>query len=135
MRLLEVVRAKKTGKDVPATVMQLGKRLKKVKWLGSATASSATVLSSRHPLSLFLIDDAHRRSGRRGTDEVRMAMGPFAMFDMAGVTSARSGSGAMSRSPTSPTAALATASWKWAGSGRRPARVGTAMRPAAARRS
>jgi 3-hydroxyacyl-CoA dehydrogenase len=43
MKLLEVVRGEKTGKDVLATVMALAKKIKKTAWSPAcATASSAT---------------------------------------------------------------------------------------------
>jgi len=87
MRLLEVVRGKKTAKDVLATTMKLGKTLKKVPVVSGVCDGfiGNRMLEKYVQQSLFLleegatpaqIDSALQRWG--------MAMGPFAMYDMAG---------------------------------------------------
>ena len=67
--------------------MKLGKTIKKVPWSpASATASSATACSrSTCQQSLFLLDEgALAAAGGRALQKWGMAMGPFAMGDMAG---------------------------------------------------
>jgi len=87
MRLLEVVRGKQTAKDVLATTMKLGKTLKKVPVVSGVCDGfiGNRMLEKYVQQSLFLleegttpaqIDSALQRWG--------MAMGPFAMYDMAG---------------------------------------------------
>jgi 3-hydroxyacyl-CoA dehydrogenase len=87
MRLLEVVRGDKTAKDVLATTMKLGKTLKKVPVVSGVCDGfiGNRMLEKYVQQSLFLleegatpaqVDDALQRWG--------MAMGPFAMYDMAG---------------------------------------------------
>jgi 3-hydroxyacyl-CoA dehydrogenase len=87
MRLLEVVRGKKTANDVLATTMKLGKTLKKVPVVSGVCDGfiGNRMLEKYGQQSLFLleegatpaqIDNALQRWG--------MAMGPFAMYDMAG---------------------------------------------------
>jgi 3-hydroxyacyl-CoA dehydrogenase len=87
MRLLEVVRGDKTAKDVLATTMKLGKQLKKVPVVSGVCDGfiGNRMLEKYVQQSLFLleegatpgqVDNALQRWG--------MAMGPFAMYDMAG---------------------------------------------------
>ena len=88
MRLLEVVRAKKTGKDVLATVMQLGKRLKKVSVVSGVCDGfiGNRMLEQYIRQSLFLIDEgASPQQVDAALTKFGMAMGPFAMYDMAGM--------------------------------------------------
>jgi 3-hydroxyacyl-CoA dehydrogenase len=88
MRLLEVVRAKKTGKDVLATVMQLGKRLKKVGVVSGVCDGfiGNRMLEQYIRQSLFLIDEgASPQQVDAALTKFGMAMGPFAMYDMAGM--------------------------------------------------
>lgn len=88
MRLLEVVRAKKTGKDVLATVMQLAKRLKKVAVVSGVCDGfiGNRMLEQYVRQSLFLVDEG---AGPQQIDaalaKFGMAMGPFTMYDMAGM--------------------------------------------------
>jgi 3-hydroxyacyl-CoA dehydrogenase len=88
MRLLEVVRAKKTGKDVLATVMQLAKRLKKVAVVSGVCDGfiGNRMLEQYVRQSLFLVDEG---ASPQRIDAVLtkfgMAMGPFTMYDMAGM--------------------------------------------------
>jgi 3-hydroxyacyl-CoA dehydrogenase len=88
MRLLEVVRGAKTGKDVLATVMQLAKRLKKVAVVSGVCDGfiGNRMLEQYIRQSLFLLDEgASPQQVDRAMQTFGMAMGPFAMYDMAGM--------------------------------------------------
>ncbi len=88
MRLLEVVRAKKTGKDVLATVMQLAKRLKKVAVVSGVCDGfiGNRMLEQYVRQSLFLVDEgASPQQIDAALTKFGMAMGPFTMYDMAGM--------------------------------------------------
>ena len=87
MRLLEVVRAEKTAKDVLATTLKLGKAIKKVPvvsgvcdgFIGNRMLekySQQGMLLLDEGASPWQIDDALQNWG--------MAMGLFAMWDLAG---------------------------------------------------
>jgi 3-hydroxyacyl-CoA dehydrogenase len=87
MRLLEVVRGKHTAKDVLATTMKLGKRLKKVPVVSGVCDGfiGNRMLEKYGQQSLFLIDEgASPQQVDRALQNWGMAMGPFAMYDMAG---------------------------------------------------
>jgi len=88
MRLLEIVRGKKTGKDVLATVMQLAKRLKKVGVVSGVCDGfiGNRMLEQYIRQSLFLIDEgASPQQVDAALTRFGMAMGPFTMYDMAGM--------------------------------------------------
>jgi 3-hydroxyacyl-CoA dehydrogenase len=87
MRLLEVVRGRKTAKDVLATTMKLGKRLKKVPVVSGVCDGfiGNRMLEKYGQQSLFLLDEGARpQQVDRALQDWGMAMGPFAMYDMAG---------------------------------------------------
>jgi 3-hydroxyacyl-CoA dehydrogenase len=87
MRLLEVVRGKRTAKDVLATTMKLGKRLKKVPVVSGVCDGfiGNRMLEKYGQQSLFLLDEgASPQQVDRALQSWGMAMGPFAMYDMAG---------------------------------------------------
>jgi 3-hydroxyacyl-CoA dehydrogenase len=87
MRLLEVVRGKRTANDVLATTMKLGKRLKKVPVVSGVCDGfiGNRMLEKYGQQSLFLIDEgASPQQVDRALQSWGMAMGPFAMYDMAG---------------------------------------------------
>jgi 3-hydroxyacyl-CoA dehydrogenase len=87
MRLLEVVRGKKTAKDVLATTMKLGKRLKKVPVVSGVCDGfiGNRMLEKYGQQALFLIDEGASPQQVDGAlQKWGMAMGPFAMYDMAG---------------------------------------------------
>ena len=87
MRLLEVVRGKRTAKDVLATTMKLGKRLKKVPVVSGVCDGfiGNRMLEKYGQQSLFLVDEgASPQQVDRALQNWGMAMGPFAMYDMAG---------------------------------------------------
>jgi 3-hydroxyacyl-CoA dehydrogenase len=87
MRLLEVVRGKRTAKDVLATTMKLGKRLKKVPVVSGVCDGfiGNRMLEKYGQQSLFLLDEgASPQQVDRALQNFGMAMGPFTMYDMAG---------------------------------------------------
>ena len=88
MRLLEVVRGEKTAKDVLATVMQLAKRLKKVGVVSGVCDGfiGNRMLEQYVRQSLFLVDEgASPQQIDAALTKFGMAMGPFTMYDMAGM--------------------------------------------------
>ncbi len=87
MRLLEVVRGKETAKDVLATTMKLGKTLKKVAVVSGVCDGfiGNRMLEKYGQQSLFLLDEgASPQQVDAALTRWGMAMGPFAMYDMAG---------------------------------------------------
>jgi len=87
MRLLEVVRAEKTAKDVLATTMKLGKTLKKVPVVSGVCDGfiGNRMLEKYGQQSLFLLDEGASPQQVDGAlARFGMAMGPFTMYDMAG---------------------------------------------------
>ena len=88
MRLLEVVRAEKTGRDVLATVMGFARRLGKVAVVSGVCDGfiGNRMLEQYIRQSLFLVDEgAAPAQIDAALAKFGMAMGPFAMFDMAGM--------------------------------------------------
>jgi len=87
MRLLEVVRGAKTGKDVLATTMKLGKRLRKVPIVsGVCDGFIGNRMLERYTQQAgFLLDEgASPMQVDAALQKWGMAMGPFTMSDMAG---------------------------------------------------
>jgi 3-hydroxyacyl-CoA dehydrogenase len=87
MRLLEVVRGGKTAKDVLATTMKLGKTLKKVPVVSGVCDGfiGNRMLEKYVQQSLFLLEEGATPAQIDGAlQRWGMAMGPFAMYDMAG---------------------------------------------------
>ena len=87
MRLLEVVRGKRTAGDVLATTMKLGKRLKKVPVVAGVCDGfiGNRMLEKYGQQALFLLDEGASPQQVDGALQAwGMAMGPFAMYDMAG---------------------------------------------------
>jgi 3-hydroxyacyl-CoA dehydrogenase len=87
MRLLEVVRGAKTAKDVLATTMKLGKRLKKVPIVsGVCDGFIGNRMLERYTQQAgFLLDEgASPQQVDAALQKWGMAMGPFTMSDMAG---------------------------------------------------
>jgi 3-hydroxyacyl-CoA dehydrogenase len=87
MRLLEVVRGKKTAKDVLATTMKLGKTLKKVPVVSGVCDGfiGNRMLEKYVQQSLFLLEEGATPAQVDGAlQRWGLAMGPFAMYDMAG---------------------------------------------------
>ncbi|MDB5901014.1 MAG: 3-hydroxybutyryl-CoA epimerase-like protein [Ramlibacter sp.] len=87
MKLLEVVRGKKTGKDVMATVMALGKKIKKTAVVSGVTDGfiGNRMIEQYSRQAGFLLDEgATPQQVDRAMEKFGMAMGPFRMGDLAG---------------------------------------------------
>jgi 3-hydroxyacyl-CoA dehydrogenase len=87
MRLLEVVRGKNTAKDVLATTMKLGKQLKKLPVVSGVCDGfiGNRMLEKYVQQSLFLLEEGATPAQVDGAlQRWGLAMGPFAMYDMAG---------------------------------------------------
>jgi 3-hydroxyacyl-CoA dehydrogenase len=87
MRLLEVVRGAKTGKDVLATTMKLGRKLRKVPIVsGVCDGFIGNRMLERYTQQAgFLLDEgASPMQVDAALQKWGMAMGPFTMSDMAG---------------------------------------------------
>jgi len=88
MRLLEIVRGKKTGKEVLATCMQLSKKLGKI---GVLVGNCRGFVGNRmfHPYvreSVFLVEEgASVEAVDKALYDFGMAMGPLAVGDLAGL--------------------------------------------------
>ena len=88
MRLLEVVRGRQTGKDVLATVMAFARRIRKVAVVSGVCDGfiGNRMLEQYVRQSLFLIDEgASPHQIDAALTAFGMAMGPFTMYDMAGM--------------------------------------------------
>jgi 3-hydroxyacyl-CoA dehydrogenase len=88
MRLLEVVRGRKTGREVLASVMSLARRLRKVAVVSGVCDGfiGNRMLEQYVRQSLFLVDEgASPAQIDAALTRFGMAMGPFAMYDMAGM--------------------------------------------------
>jgi 3-hydroxyacyl-CoA dehydrogenase len=82
-----VVRARRTAKDVLATTLKLGKRLKKVPVVSGVCDGfiGNRMLEKYVQQSLFLLDEGASPQQVDGALQAwGMAMGPFTMYDMAG---------------------------------------------------
>jgi 3-hydroxyacyl-CoA dehydrogenase len=87
MRLLEVVRGRKTDKGVLATTMKLGKALKKVPVVSGVCDGfiGNRMLEKYGQQSLFLLDEgATPQQVDKAIEKFGFAMGPFRMGDLAG---------------------------------------------------
>jgi 3-hydroxyacyl-CoA dehydrogenase len=87
MRLLEVVRAEKTSKEVLATTMKLGKTIKKLPVVSGVCDGfiGNRMLEKYVQQSLFLLDEGASPQQVDGAlAKFGLAMGPFTMYDMAG---------------------------------------------------
>ena len=88
MRLLEVVRGAKTGKDVLATTLKLGKAIKKVPVVSGVCDGfiGNRMVEKYGQQSLFLIDEGcSPQQVDAAAYKWGLAMGPLAMGDMAGL--------------------------------------------------
>ena len=88
MRLLEVVRGKKTAKDVIATAMQLGRRMKKVGVLvGNCHGFVGNRMFGPYMREAqFLVEEgANIVDVDQALEDFGMAMGPLAVGDLAGI--------------------------------------------------
>jgi 3-hydroxyacyl-CoA dehydrogenase len=87
MRLLEVVRGAKTGKDVLATVMQMARKLGKVAVVSGVCDGfiGNRMVEQYLRQAMFLLDEgASPAQVDRALEQFGMAMGPFRMSDLAG---------------------------------------------------
>ncbi len=88
MRLLEIVRGEKTGKEVIATLMQLSKKLGKI---GVLVGNCRGFVGNRmfHPYvreSVFLVEEGAKvEAVDQALYDFGMAMGPLAVGDLAGL--------------------------------------------------
>ena len=88
MRLLEVVRGKKTAPEVLATTMKLGKLIKKVPVVSGVCDGfiGNRMIEKYGQQSLFLLDEGCTpQQVDAAAQNWGLAMGPFAMGDMAGL--------------------------------------------------
>ena len=87
MRLLEVVRGAKTGKDVLATTLKLGKAIRKLPVVSGVCDGfiGNRMLEQYFRQALFLLDEGALPQQIDGAlRKWGLAMGPFAMYDLAG---------------------------------------------------
>jgi len=87
MRLLEVVRGAKTAKDVLATVMALGKKIKKtcvVSGVCDGFIGNRMVEQYSRQAGFMLDEGATPQQVDRAAEKFGFAMGPFRMGDLAG---------------------------------------------------
>ncbi|QGZ58563.1 3-hydroxyacyl-CoA dehydrogenase NAD-binding domain-containing protein [Paraburkholderia acidiphila] len=87
MKLLEVVRGAKTGKDVLATVMQLAKKIRKTAVVSGVCDGfiGNRMIEQYSRQAGFLLDEgALPEQVDRAIEKFGFAMGPFRMIDMAG---------------------------------------------------
>jgi 3-hydroxyacyl-CoA dehydrogenase len=87
MKLLEVVRGEKTAKDVLATVMQLGKRIRKTCVVSGVTDGfiGNRMIEQYSRQAGYLVEEgASPEQVDKAMEKFGMAMGPFRMGDLAG---------------------------------------------------
>jgi 3-hydroxyacyl-CoA dehydrogenase len=87
MRLLEVVRGKATSKEVLATTMQLGKKLKKTAVVSGVCDGfiGNRMIEQYSRQALFLLDEgASPEQVDKAVEKFGFMMGPFRMSDLAG---------------------------------------------------
>jgi 3-hydroxyacyl-CoA dehydrogenase len=137
MKLLEVVRGEKTAKDVLATVMAIGKKIKKTAVVSGVCDGfiGNRMIEQYSRQAGFLLDEGcHARS--RWTARSRNSVLPWARSAWAiwlATTSAGPSASAAPRSGrTCCTAALLTSCVSWAALARRPVPAGTTTRLASA---
>jgi 3-hydroxyacyl-CoA dehydrogenase len=88
MRLLEVVRGRKTGKDVLATVMQLGKTIKKfpvVSGVCDGFIGNRMIHQYGRESQVLMMEGASPQQVDKAIEKFGFAMGPFRMGDLAGL--------------------------------------------------
>jgi 3-hydroxyacyl-CoA dehydrogenase len=87
MKLLEVVRGEKTAKDVLATVMQLGKKIRKtcvVSGVCDGFIGNRMIEQYSRQAGFLLEEGATPQQVDRAVEKFGFAMGPFRMGDLAG---------------------------------------------------
>ena len=86
MKLLEVIRGEKTAKDVLATVMQLGKKIKKttvVSGVCDGFIGNRMIEQYSRQAGFLLEEGATPQQVDKAMEKFGMAMGPFRMGDLA----------------------------------------------------
>ena len=139
MRLLEIVRGEATADDVLVTAMALAKRIKKIAVIaGVCDGFIGNRMVARYGQAAhdLLLAGASAEQIDQALEKFGMAMGPFRMNDLAGLDV-----GAMWRKRLAAenpdkdyVQRCGSAASTPAATGRRPARAGTAIRRARARR-
>ena len=87
MKLLEVIRGEKTAKDVLATVMQLGKKIKKtcvVSGVCDGFIGNRMIEQYSRQAGFLLEEGATPQQVDKAVEKFGFAMGPFRMGDLAG---------------------------------------------------
>ena len=87
MKLLEVIRGEKTAKDVLATVMQLGKKIKKttvVSGVCDGFIGNRMIEQYSRQAGFLLEEGATPEQVDKAVEKFGFAMGPFRMGDLAG---------------------------------------------------
>jgi 3-hydroxyacyl-CoA dehydrogenase len=87
MKLLEVIRGEKTAKDVLATVMQIGKKIKKttvVSGVCDGFIGNRMIEQYSRQAGFLLEEGATPAQVDKAMEKFGMAMGPFRMGDLAG---------------------------------------------------
>jgi 3-hydroxyacyl-CoA dehydrogenase len=87
MKLLEVIRGEKTAKDVLATVMQLGKKIKKtcvVSGVCDGFIGNRMIEQYSRQAGFLLEEGATPQQVDKAIEKFGFAMGPFRMGDLAG---------------------------------------------------
>jgi len=87
MKLLEVIRGEKTAKDVLATVMALGKKIKKTCVVSGVTdgfIGNRMIEQYSRQAGFLLEEGATPQQVDKAMEKFGMAMGPFRMGDLAG---------------------------------------------------
>ncbi len=87
MKLLEVVRGRKTAKDVLATVMALGKKIRKTTVVSGVTdgfIGNRMIEQYSRQAGFLLEEGASPEQVDKAMERFGMAMGPFRMGDLAG---------------------------------------------------
>ena len=140
MKLLEVVRGKKTAKDVLATVMALAKKIRKtavVSGVCDGFIGNRMIEQYSRQAGFLLEEGCTPAAGGQGDRELRLRDGARSAWATwpATTSAGRSASAAMSRSPSCATARPPTCCARWAATARRPAPAGTTTRRASASRS
>ena len=135
MRLLEIVRAEKTGNDVMATAMGLAKRIGKVgvqAGVCDGFVGNRMLAAYAEEAQAMLLEGATPTEVDSALEAWGMAMGPLAVHDLAGldvsyrIRKERKLTGERRSWRASP-----TRSSRWAGTGRRPAPGSTSTTPTA----
>ena len=139
MKLLEVVRGKKSSPQTLVTAMQMGRRIGKLSAMAGNT-DGFVANRSRAPFNTEMVILLEEGCLPEQVDKVMVdfgyPMGPFAVGDLAGLDIGAAGRRrrAAAESELPQAADRRPAGGDWVATARRPARAGTATRKATARR-